>query len=66
MNMNKKEYKKPTMIVAQLEAFGYYMDEDDGIHMGLSEEWLDTNAKKFDEWGDEIVTEGEDDEFYSW
>ena len=27
MNMNKKVYKKPTMIVAELNAFGCYMDE---------------------------------------
>ena len=53
MNMNKQVYKKPTMIVAELNAFGCYLEE--GIDV-LSP------PKKVDGWGDtQVKSYGFDD-----
>ena len=61
----KKKYLTPKITVAELASGGNYLEE---LTMSPKEtgEGIYSEAKKFDEWGDEIVTEGEDDEFYSW
>ena len=61
----KKKYLTPKITVAELASGGNYLEEL-ALSPKETDEGIYSEAKKFDEWGDEIVTEGEDDEFYSW
>ena len=60
----KKKYITPKFIVADIAAVSGYLSDDLDVYSQA--DWIDTEAKRFDEWGDEIEDESEDDEFYSW